>query len=80
MTPDDRPWPWTQFAIAAGLIPFSFLLWVFGMDAVGDPRPYAPLTLIRTACLYAAPFVGTAGGLWLLVLLVRRFLWPQKVT
>src|SRR4051794_1388613 len=66
---ERRPWSWPQFAIALGLFPLSFLLWIVGMDAAFSPqrRPLA------SACLVAAPFVAIAGALWLLVLLVRRF-------
>jgi hypothetical protein len=77
--PDDLPWLWPQFVMALGLIPVSFLLWIFGMGAVGDPDPTL-LTMIRTACLYAGPIIGTAGGLWLLGLLVLRLFWTQQGT
>ena len=75
-----RPWSWPQFSVALGLIPVSCLVWIFGMGAVGDPHPEALLTMIRTACLIASPFIGIAGGLWLAVLLVRRFFWTAKET
>jgi hypothetical protein len=69
-----RPWSWTQFAIALGLIPISFLSWWVGMETAvfrpeSDPEP----PLIGWLCLVASPFIAIAGGLWLLVLLVRRF-------
>src|SRR5438093_1194586 len=36
-----RPWSWTQFAIALGLIPLSFLVWLVVMvsGVVRDPQP-----------------------------------------
>jgi hypothetical protein len=75
MTPDPvslhaRPWSWAQFAMAMGLFPLSFILWLVGMDAAFGP-----------ACLIAAPFIAIAGGIWLLALVVRRFTtgWRRSV-
>ena len=70
LLPDNsRPWSWTQFAIALGLFPVSFLLWLVGMTAVFGPE-HNPIALV---CLIASPFIAIAGAIWLLVLVVRRF-------
>jgi hypothetical protein len=65
---DGRPWSWTQFAIAVGLIPIGFLLWIVGLGAAFGPDHSLGF------CLLAGPVTGTAGALWAVVLLIRRFL------
>ena len=78
MPDTTRPWSWPQFAIALGLIPFSFLVWIVGMEkgvvpSSSDPFPF----WLGNLCLVSSFFIGLAGGLWLLVLLFRRF-WPKR--
>jgi hypothetical protein len=64
---------WKNFAIAAAMLPIGFLMWVWGMDAIGARTP----NLFQGLCLLASPFVMAFGGLWMLVLVVGR-LWPSK--
>jgi hypothetical protein len=78
MLDTGRPWSWTQFAIALALIPLSFLVWFVGMvkgvvPDSSDPFPF----WLGNLCLEASPFIGIAGGVWLLVLLFRRF-WSKR--
>ena len=67
--PPNSVWPWKQFAIAAGMVPLSFVLWIVGLGAAFNPRG-DPLGV---ACLVASPFVCGSGVLWILVLIVRYF-------
>jgi hypothetical protein len=78
MPDTGRRWSWPQFAIALGLIPLGFLVWIVGMEkgVVPSSSDQFPFWL-GNLFLVAAPFIGLAGGVWLLVLLVRRF-WPKK--
>jgi hypothetical protein len=69
---DRRPWSWIQFVVALSMFPVSFLMWLVGMDAAF--RPAHNRNPIGEVCLIAAPFIAIAGALWLLVLLVRRFM------
>ena len=61
------PWSWTNFAVAAALLPLGFFMWVAGMMwGVFNPDPVA------TLCLIASPFVFFAGVIWMVVLVAKR--------
>jgi len=78
MLDTGRPWSWAQFAIALGLIPFSFLVWLVGMEKGVVPSSSDPIPIwIGKLCLGPSLFFGLTGGLWLLVFLVRWF-WLKR--
>lgn len=64
-----RPWPWTQFGIALGLLLVGFPPWLVATESMED-RP-DPIGLV---CLRAASFIAITRALGGFVLLVRRFL------
>jgi hypothetical protein len=71
--PDNRrSWSWPQFAMALGLLPISLLVWIIGMQTA-DWGGHGRSPDFGFACVVAAPFIGIAGMLWLLVLLMRGF-------
>jgi hypothetical protein len=43
------------------------------METGYDPHFVNSVNPVGEACLVASPFIALAGGIWLLVLLVRRF-------
>ena len=74
-----HPWSWGQFGIALGLIPIgllcSFLALAVAMG-VGSSRNTSDdwLMPIATFFLFAGPFIVGVGVIWVLVILIRRFL------
>ena len=69
-----RPWSWREFSIAFSLIPVSFLLWLGGLAMAIQPRPDPTTYLIGVLCAGASPIVATAGAIWMLAIIWRRFL------
>jgi hypothetical protein len=64
-----RPWSWTQFAIAAGMLPVSLLMWAIGLESAFDPHPDRAVGLL----FVLSPLVAVTGVVWMVVLVVRRF-------
>jgi hypothetical protein len=64
-----RPWFW--WAVAVGLLPLSFLMWVFGLQGAWSDRPEPTLgTSICAVLLILSPAVALAGVIWIVVLCV----------
>jgi hypothetical protein len=74
---ESTQWHWRQFAIAVGLIPLSFLMWLFGLSGVWRSHTAPPIdpnpgwTLICNVIMRLSPFVALAGVTWVLVLCVH---------
>lgn len=65
----ERRWSWRQFWIAAGLIPLGGVCWYLGI--VGG---FAEIRWLYRPSMWftnTGPLVSMAGGLWLLILIVR---------
>jgi hypothetical protein len=64
-----RPWSWSQFAMAIGLLPVSLLMWAIGLESVFAPHP----DRVLGSLFVLSPLVALTGVVWVLVLVVRRF-------